>query len=164
VSLSIGTSGWWYDEWVGPFYKRKKGMFTRYAEVFATTEINSTFYRYPSSSMVRGWYRSSPPGFIFAAKLPRIITHEKWLRLEEGVGEDTARFLNLMQPLAEKMGPILIQLRPKFSYGEHAETLERYLETLPENYEWAVEFRNCSWLRPETWRLLRRWHRLHHRR
>jgi len=156
VSLIIGTSGWWYDEWVGPFYDRKKGMFTRYVEVFGTTEINSTFYRYPSTRMVRGWYRTAPPGFIFAAKLPRVITHEKWLRLEEGAEEDTERFLDLMRPLAEKLGPILIQLRPKFNYDDHAETLERYLETLPGNCEWAVEFRHRSWMRPETWRMLRR--------
>ena len=156
MSLIIGTSGWWYDEWVGPFYDSKKGMFTRYAKVFNTTEINSTFYRYPTASMVRGWYRTAPPGFIFAAKLPRVITHEKWLRLEEGVEDDTERFLDLMRPLAEKLGPILIQLRPKFNYDDHAEALERYLETLPGNYEWAVEFRHRSWMRPETWGMLRR--------
>ena len=156
MSLIIGTSGWWYDEWVGPFYDSKKGMFTRYAGVFHTAEINSTFYRYPTASMVRGWYRTAPPGFIFAAKLPRVITHEKWLRLEEGVEEDTERFLDLMRLLAEKLGPILIQLRPKFNYDDHAEALERYLETLPGNYEWAVEFRHRSWMRPETWRMLRR--------
>ena len=141
---------------MGPFYDSKKGMFTRYAGVFSTAEVNSTFYRYPTAGMVRGWYRTAPPGFIFAAKLPRVITHEKWLRLEEGVEDDTERFLDLMRPLAEKLGPILIQLRPKFNYDDHAEALERYLETLPGNYEWAVEFRHRSWMRPETWGMLRR--------
>ncbi|MFQ6052892.1 MAG: DUF72 domain-containing protein [Candidatus Bathyarchaeia archaeon] len=152
----IGTSGWSYDEWVGPFYDRKKGMFTRYAKVFSTTEVNSTFYRYPTERMVRGWYRAAPPGFVFALKLPQVITHEKWLRLEEGVEDDTERFLDLIRPLAEKLGPILIQLRPKFNYEDHAETLERFLETLPRNYEWAAEFRHRSWMRPETWEMLRR--------
>jgi uncharacterized protein YecE (DUF72 family) len=156
LSLIIGTSGWWYDEWVGPFYDRKKGMFTRYAGVFNTTEINSTFYRYPTARMVRGWYRTAPAGFVFAVKLPRVITHEKWLRLEEGVEGDTERFLDLIRPMAEKLGPILIQLRPKFNYDDHAENLERYLEILPGNYEWAVEFRHRSWMRPETQDMLRR--------
>lgn len=155
MSLIIGTSGWSYDEWVGPFYDKKQGMFKRIAEVFPTTEINSTFYRYPTARMVRGWYRRAPPGFVFAAKLPQVITHDKWLRLEKGVEDDTERFLDLMQPLAEKLGPILIQLRPKFNYDEHAEVLEWYLETLPGNYEWAVEFRHRSWMRPETWEMLR---------
>lgn len=156
MSLIIGTSGWSYDEWVGPFYEKKKGMFTRFIKVFDTAEVNSTFYRYPSAGMVRGWYKTAPPGFIFAVKLPRVITHEKWLRLGDGVEDDTERFLDLMQPLAEKLGPILIQLRPRFNYDDHADTLERYLETLPENYEWAVEFRHRSWMRPETWEMLRR--------
>jgi uncharacterized protein YecE (DUF72 family) len=52
--------------------------------------------------------QTAPPGFIFSAKLPQIITHDKWLRQEEGVEDDVWRFLNLMQPLAEKLGPILI--------------------------------------------------------
>lgn len=150
----FGTSGWYYDEWVGPFYDTKKGMFTHYSKVFNTTEVNSTFYRYPTSRMVYGWYRTAPPGFIFALKLPQIITHDKWLSLDEGVEDDTERFLELVKPLAEKLGPILIQLRPKFNYDDHVENLERYLETLPRNYEWAVEFRHLSWMRPETYEIL----------
>ena len=104
MKLGIGTSGWSNDDWVGPFYDRKKGMFTHYTKVFTTTEINSTFYRYPSDRLVRGWYRHSPPGFIMAAKLPQVITHEKWLDLGRGVEEDTWRFLDLMRPLTQDSG------------------------------------------------------------
>lgn len=154
MSLKIGTSGWYYDEWVGPFYDRKKGMFTRYSKVFDTTEVNSTFYRYPSTRMVQGWYRNAPPGFLFALKLPQLITHDKWLSLDEGAEDDTHRFLDLIRPLAEKTGPILIQLRPKFNFDEHAGALESYLEILPRNHEWAVEFRHESWLRDETYEIL----------
>ena len=154
MSLVLGTSGWSYNEWVGPFYDERSRMFTRYSEVFRTSEINSTFYRYPTPTMVRGWYRTAPPGFIFAAKLPQLITHDKGLRLEEGIQEDTERFIDIMKPLAEKLGPILIQLPPGFKYGEDAERLESYLETLPRNYEWAVEFRHRSWMRAETWEML----------
>jgi uncharacterized protein YecE (DUF72 family) len=154
VSLIMGTSGWYYDEWVGPFYESKKGMLTQYTKVFNTTEVNSTFYRYPSSRMVQGWYRTAPPGFLYALKLPQVITHEKWLDLRQGAEEDTWRFLELIRPLAEKTGPILIQLRPKFNYEEHSGTLESYLEALPENHEWAVEFRHRSWMRPETYEIL----------
>lgn len=156
MSLILGTSGWSYKEWVGPFYEKKTGMFSHYAKVFKTSEINSTFYRYPSEGMIQGLRRNAPPGFLFAAKLPKLITHDKWLRLGDGVEEDTWRFLELMRPLAEKLGPILIQLRPKFNYEEHAGVLEDYLAAIPVNYEWAVEFRNESWLRDETYDILRR--------
>jgi len=156
VSLILGTSGWSYDEWVGPFYEKKTGMFTQYSQVFNTSEINSTFYSYPKEGMVRGLIRNAPPGFLFAAKLPQLITHDKWLRLGDGVEDDTHRFLELMRPLAERLGPILIQLRPKFSYEDHVGDLESYLDVLPGNYEWAVEFRHESWLRPETMDILRR--------
>ncbi|TEU08687.1 DUF72 domain-containing protein [Candidatus Bathyarchaeota archaeon] len=156
MSLTVGTSGWYYDEWVGPFYRQKKGMLTQYTKVFNTTEVNSTFYRYPSPRMVQGWYRTAPPGFVYALKLPKVITHDKWLNPRKGVEEDTLSFLDLVQPLAEKLGPILIQLRPMFNYEEHAEVLESYLESLPGNYEWAVEFRHLSWMRDETYRILER--------
>jgi uncharacterized protein YecE (DUF72 family) len=146
----MGTSGWYYDEWVGPFYERKKGMLTAYTKVFDTTEVNSTFYRYPTPRMVEGWYRNAPPGFLYALKLPGVITHDKWLDLDKGVEDDTARFIDLIRPLAEKLGPILIQLRPKFNYDDHAEALEQYLDSAPKNYEWAVEFRHKSWMRDET--------------
>lgn len=156
LNLLIGTSGWYYNEWVGPFYNIKKGMFTHYKKVFNTTEVNSTFYRYPTTRMVRGWYKTAPPGFMFAVKLPKLITHEKWLGHKEEVKEDTERFLDIVKLLAEKLGPILIQLRPKFNFEDHAESLERYLEFLPKNYEWAIEFRHLSWMNPETYKILQR--------
>jgi uncharacterized protein YecE (DUF72 family) len=106
--------------------------------------------------MVQGWYRTAPPGFVYALKLPKVITHDKWLNPRKGVEEDTLSFLDLVQPLAEKLGPILIQLRPMFNYEEHVEVLESYLESLPGNYEWAVEFRHLSWMRDETYRILER--------
>ncbi len=150
----IGTSGWSYDEWVGPFYDKKQGMFTAYSRVFKTSEINSTFYSYPTERLVEGWRRTAPPGFAFAAKLPQLITHEKWLKSGMGIENDLWRFLTLMQPLAEKLGPILVQLRPMFSYKESAGDLEKFLEMLPSNHEWAIEFRHDSWLRKETYTML----------
>jgi uncharacterized protein YecE (DUF72 family) len=156
LSLILGTSGWSYDEWVGPFYDRKRGKLTYYTKFFMTSEINSTFYRFPTKGLIQGLIKVAPPGFVFASKLPGKITHEKWLRLDEGVEEDTWRFLEVMRILAEKLGPILIQLRPKFNFVEHFENLEQFLEIIPKNYEWAVEFRDKSWLNYETFKLLRR--------
>jgi uncharacterized protein YecE (DUF72 family) len=154
VSILIGTSGWSYDEWIGPFYDKKQGMFTNYTKVFRTSEINSTFYSYPTERLVEGWTRNAPPGFVFATKLPQLITHDKWLKLSEGVEDDMWRFIHLMQPLAEKLGPILIQTRPMFTYKESAGDLEKFLEILPKNHEWAIEFRHDSWLRKETYGIL----------
>lgn len=154
MALLLGTSGWSYDDWVGPFYKKKTGKFSQYAQIFNTVEINSTFYHYPSEGMIYGLKRTAPPGFLFTAKLPGVITHDKWLDLGHGTEEDTLRFLDLMRPLAESLGPILIQLRPKFNYDEHLGNLENFLEVLPSNYEWAIEFRDNSWLVPETFTLL----------
>ena len=156
MSLLIGTSGWSYKEWVGPFYEKQTGMFSHYSKFFHTAEINSTFYRFPSEGMIMGLMRNAPPGFVFAAKLPKLISHVKWLRLGEGVEDDTHRFLGLMRPLAERLGPILIQLRPKFNFEEHVGDLENYLDMVPSNYEWAVEFRHMSWLRDETFDILRK--------
>src|SRR5512136_2961513 len=96
----MGTSGWSYKEWIGPFYsKTDKSMLRAYTQVFRTVEIDSTFYRYPSKGTVMGWTRYSPEGFVYAAKLPGLITHDKKLSLGEGVEQDLERFVNLMEPL-----------------------------------------------------------------
>jgi len=155
-NIFLGTSGWSYEEWVGPFYFQRKKMFSEYARVFKTAEINFTFYRYPSRGTVYGLVRSSPKDFIFSAKMPKLITHNKKLSFKQGVEEDLKRFIEVMKPMKEagKMGPILIQLPPKFSYDQ-IETLAEFLSLLPKDYDFAVEFRNASWLRLETWSLLR---------
>ena len=157
MSLLVGTSGWSYKEWVGPFYEKKTGMFSHYKKYFDTTEINSTFYSYPSEGMIMGLLRNAPPGFVFSAKLPKLITHDKWLNPDEDIENDTHRFLALIRPLAEHLGPILIQLRPKFNFEKHIGDLETYLDFIPKNYEWAIEFRHESWLREETFDVLRKY-------
>jgi len=153
----FGTSGWSYKEWVGPFYKDERRMFSYYAQFFDTVEINSTFYRYPSKSTIYGLNRTSPRGFIFSAKLPRRITHEKKMDAEKNIKNDLMRFLELLEPLnaSGKLGCILIQLPPKFTYDRDAEKLNEFLGMIPDGYEFAVEFRNPSWMREETWRMLR---------
>jgi uncharacterized protein YecE (DUF72 family) len=132
-------------------------MFSEYSRVFKTSEINSTFYVYPNPGMIYGLTRGSPKDFVFAAKLPKLITHTKKLNLDKGVQADLEKFLELMKPMNEagKLGPLLIQLPPEFSFSE-IETLSRFLALLPESYRFAVEFRNVSWLRDETWALLRK--------
>jgi uncharacterized protein YecE (DUF72 family) len=158
ADLIFGTSGWSYKEWVGPFYKTSTKMFSHYTRFFNTAEINSTFYRYPSESMVYGLNRSSPKGFIFSAKLPRLITHEKRLKPEEKVENHLLRFLELLNPLKArgKLGCILIQLPPSFAYERDRDNLQAFLEMIPDGYDFAAEFRHPSWMRRETWKLLKR--------
>jgi len=151
----MGTSGWSYKEWIGPFYRKTdRSMLQAYTKVFRTVEIDSTFYRYPSKGTVMGWTRYSPEEFVYTAKLPGLITHEKKLVLSKGVEEDLKVFVELMEPLylSGKLGCILIQLPPKF--GFNPEKLEQFFEILPTQVNFAVEFRAKSWIRNETWALL----------
>jgi len=158
VSLLFGTSGWSYKEWVGPFYLKAANMFSFYAQYFNTAEINSTFYSYPSRATIYGLNRTSPRNFVFSAKLPKLITHEKHLNPNLNIKSDLFRFLELLDPLKArgKLGCILIQLPPSFVYERDRGNLEAFLEMLPEDYEFAAEFRDHSWMREETWKLLER--------
>ena len=153
--ISLGTSGWSYREWIGPFYtKEDKSMLRAYTKVFSTVEIDSTFYRYPEKGTVMGWTKYSPEGFIYAAKLPKLITHEKKLDLSAGIEQDVQRFVELMEPLylSGKLACILIQLPPKFAYK--LKEMEDFFNVLPTQVKFAVEFRHLSWMRSETMRLL----------
>jgi len=157
-NILLGTSGWSYKEWVGPFYKKgEKSMLRAHSKVFKTAEINSTFYAYPSKGTVMGWVRYSPEGHVFCAKLPKLITHEKMLDLDEGVKEDLNRFCDLIRPvlLNGKLGCLLIQLPPKYKFNPNH--LEKFFQILPSEFKFAVEFRNLSWMRNETWKLLKKY-------
>jgi uncharacterized protein YecE (DUF72 family) len=154
-NVLLGTSGWSYKEWIGPFYsKEDKSLLRTYTKVFKTVEIDSTFYRYPTKGVVMGWAKYSPEGFVFTAKLPQLITHEKLLDLGQGVEEDLQKFLELMEPLwlGGKLGCLLIQLPPKFDY--RPKELEDFFKILPTHVKFAIEFRNRAWMKPETWPLL----------
>ena len=81
----MGTSGWIYKGWAGTFYPpdvKKTGELEYYSTRFSTVEINATFYRLPLPEMVKGWYRRSPAGFVFAVKGSRFITQMKKLNVE----------------------------------------------------------------------------------
>ena len=130
-NILLGTSGWSYRDWIGPFYKKKeKSMLKAHSKVFKTVEIDSTFYAYPSKGTVMGWVKYSPEDFVFVAKLPKLITHEKMLDLEEGIEEDLNRFCDLIRPilLNGKLGCLLIQLPPKYKF--HLDRLEKFLQIL----------------------------------
>jgi len=155
AKIFIGTSGWSYDDWVGPFYDSKDNMFSQYMSIFNTVEINSTFYEYPSPSLIMGLARIAPMGFKYSAKMPRLITHKKKFNPERDVGEDIDRFLKLMDILKkfDKLGVILIQLPPISK--DKTPWFKDFIEILPsKKYRFAVEFRDMSWLDNKTWKIL----------
>ena len=158
TDLLIGTSGWSYNEWAGVFYPTSStNKLSFYSKLYKTAEVDSTFYAFPSKGLVLGWARYTPPDFVFSAKLPQLLTHEKKLELSKGVESDLIRFLGLLKPLiaAGKLGPILIQLPPSFSYQSDFDKLRAFLSKAPEDVRFAVEFRHPSWLREDVWSFLR---------
>jgi uncharacterized protein YecE (DUF72 family) len=157
--LRIGTSGWSYKEWEGVFYpkgeKNKLGYYSRY---FDTVEMDSTFYAYPKKAMIQNCARLTPEQFLFTAKVPKLITHDKKLSVDKGVARDVHRFIHDLKPLSEahKLGILLLQLPPAFNYDNGLGRLIHFLEVLPSDPQFAIEFRNRSWMRPETWDLLKK--------
>jgi len=158
--LRVGTSAFTAAGWEGTFYPegmKPADYLTYYAQHFDTVELDNTFYRTPSVSTVRGWDAKTPPNFIFAAKVPQVITHKKVLVDCEAELKD---FLNAMDALGEKLGPLLFQFgyfnKKAFkSGGEFIKRLKGFLKTLPKGYSFAVEIRNKSWLTAEFAALLR---------
>jgi uncharacterized protein YecE (DUF72 family) len=133
-------------------------MFSHYSRFFKTVEINATFYQYPSRATIYGLLRTAPQNFVFSAKLPQLITHDKRLDPAKKIENHLLRFLELLNPLkiGGKLGCILIQLPPSFDYQREHINFQAFLEILPEEYEFAVEFRDPSWMREETWKLLKK--------
>jgi uncharacterized protein YecE (DUF72 family) len=150
--IKIGTSGWMYDHWKGPFYPEdiaSDDMLPFYAQTFDTVEVNNTFYQLPSEEKVRRWKEDSPAGFLFVIKANRYITHMKnLLDPEEPVNTLMAR----IEILGQKLGPILFQLPPHWNVN--AERLANFLEVLPQGPRYVFEFRDESWYADEIYRLL----------
>lgn len=153
TELLLGTASWSAKSWVGNFYPEgaKPGEFlTHYAERFCTVEVDSTWYRMPTPRMVAGWDAKTPAGFIFSAKVPKVITHEKQLR---DCDAELAEFLDTMSLLGDKLGPLLFQF-PYFRKAEMAsvddflERLRPFIARLPEGFNFAIEVRNKPWLKP----------------
>jgi uncharacterized protein YecE (DUF72 family) len=153
MRLRVGTSGYQYKEWKGPFYPedmKEAGMLAYYAERLDACEINNTFYRMPTPATVRKWADQTPGTFRFCLKAPQRITHVKRLAGAEG---DTAFFVASARELGEKLGPALFQLPPYLRKG--ADRLREFLALLPEGFPAAFEFRHDSWFDEEIFGILR---------
>jgi uncharacterized protein YecE (DUF72 family) len=152
AAIRIGTSGWVYRDWKGPFYSpevRAKDWLAYYASRFPTAEINGSFYRLPSEAAVAGWAERAPPGFVFAWKASRFITHNKKLR---DVADSISLVFGRMAPLGDHFGPVLFQLPPQLR-ADHGR-LKDFLALLPRGRRCTVEFRHPSWYAAEILDLL----------
>jgi uncharacterized protein YecE (DUF72 family) len=152
--IHIGTSGWHYKHWVGPFYPPKTAasrFLGFYRQHFAAAEINGSFYRMPSVETMANWRDAVPANFRFAAKASRFITHAKKLALPLSLYD---RFFDGIGTLQPKLGPVLFQLPPRWRFNR--DRLEAFLAALPRRYCYAFEFREPSWLNEDAYALLRK--------
>ncbi|MBD0295957.1 MAG: DUF72 domain-containing protein [Flavisolibacter sp.] len=155
ISWHIGCSGFYYKSWKEVFYPKgwpQKKWFDYYWQHFSTIEINNTFYRFPELQTVKSWYDRSPEGFVFSIKVPKIITHEQQFVETELLLQEFYALIH--QGFAEKLGAILFQLPPHFSYD--TEKLHLMIKQLDPAFTNVVEFRNESWWRPDVYALLQK--------
>jgi uncharacterized protein YecE (DUF72 family) len=154
MQIHIGTSGWHYAHWRGPFYPEDLAatkMLRWYVNQFDTVEINNSFYRLPTDDALKIWFDQTPAQFCFAVKASRYITHRKRLLDPESTVKN---FLLRIEKLGRKLGPILFQLPPRWPVN--LERLEQFLQVLPGTHQYAFEFRDPSWHDPAVYALLRR--------
>jgi uncharacterized protein YecE (DUF72 family) len=137
--------GWSYDFWIGNFYPpntKHEEFLSEYSKHFSTVEIDSTFYRTPSPSTIEKWKDQTPTNFIFSAKFHKSITHERML---EGYEDRLEFFIRRISLLGDKLGPLLIQLSPRFK-PDKFNVLKDFLLGLPETQRFALEVRSRNWL------------------
>lgn len=149
----IGTSGWHYDSWRGPFFPKGlplKKQLQYYASQFGTTELNGVFYRTPSLDAVQGWSEQSGDDFVFAWKASKFITH--WKRLSNNSVNSLALIEERLAILGRKAGPVLFQLPPNFEAD--AERLRSFFKLLSKKRRYSFEFRHPSWYRRNILELL----------
>jgi uncharacterized protein YecE (DUF72 family) len=152
--ILIGTSGWTYDGWRGPFYPKdlpRKDWLAWYGNRFQTTEINGSFYRTPSLPAVRDWREQTPKQFCFAWKASKFITH--WKRLSAKSDNSIDLMVSRLEVLKPKVAAVLFQLPPQFQ--KNCERLASFLKMLPRRYRYAFEFRHDSWYEDDVLDLLR---------
>jgi uncharacterized protein YecE (DUF72 family) len=147
--IRIGTCAWSFEEWRGNFYPAElppSRWLEFYARYFPAVEIDSTFYNAPSEATVVRWADVTPASFRFVCKLPRAITHERGLR---DCQAELNQFLRALEPLGQKLHVVLIQLPPFFTPRNGRQALRSFLEQLPRDFRFAIEFRDPGWHRPQ---------------
>lgn len=152
--IHVGTSGWVYPHWKGTFYPEElpeKDRLAYYAKRLGCVEVNNTYYRLLAPEVAKRWLEEVPPGFRFAFKAHRRITHMKRLL---DAREPLDAFLGALAPLKERVGVVLFQLPPFMPFDP--ERLDHFLGLLPQGEPWryAFEFRHPSWDNEQTWEIL----------
>jgi len=146
VNIKIGTAGWDYKDWIGPFYPKnleRSLHLSYYSKIFDLVEINSTFYNIPTEVMVHNWLNRVSEDFRFIVKVWQEITHK--LTQPDSTSKIDEFFLKLT-PLKEKIVGFLLQFPPWFNYSEgHLNKLTHLLELIPYDYTYFIELRNNSW-------------------
>ena len=152
MKLYVGTSGYAYKEWKGSFYPHDlpaKRMLHYYGEHFRTVEINNTFYRMPTVSLLETWAGEVPRDFRFVLKASQRITHQH--RLVDA-DEDVGYLLDVAATLQQRLGALLFQLPPNLK--KDVPRLDAFLALLPPPHRAAFEFRHPSWFDDEVFALL----------
>lgn len=150
--IRIGCSGWNYRHWRGLFYPDGlpvKRWFAHYAAAFDTVEINNSHYRLPEAQVFNAWREAAPPGFLYAVKASRFLTHHKKLKDPE---EPIDRLVGRARHLGERLGPLLYQLPPRWRLD--LARLRDFLDLLPRDVVHVLEFREPSWMTDAVFALL----------
>lgn len=150
----IGTSGYNYAEWRGPFYPPElpeQGLLGFYAKHFSSVELNYTFHRMPTARVLQSWAKEAPEPFAFSLKAPRRITHD--LRLRDA-SEPLGLFCDVTKVIKGRLGAMLFQLPPFLK--KDVSRLEDFLHQLPPSYRAAFEFRSPSWFADDVFECMRR--------
>ncbi|MBS0527765.1 MAG: DUF72 domain-containing protein, partial [Proteobacteria bacterium] len=151
--ILIGTSGWHYDSWRGPFYPEGlpiKAQLQYYASQFDGAELNGVFYRTPTPNTVKNWRDQTGKNFVFTWKASKFITH--WKRLSASSANSLGLLEDRLSYLGSKAGPVLFQLPPYFRAD--ADRLSAFLHRLPRKRRYSFEFRHPSWYAPQIMRIL----------
>lgn len=153
VDFYIGTMGFSYQDWSGPFYPKGLSVseyLPYYTRIFNAVEIDSTFYGTPQQATVIRWRESTPQGFKICVKVPKAITHDS--RLVDSKILMNA-FIDSIINLEDKLGVIIFQFPPSFD-NSNFEKVSTYFGELSRDIHFAVEFRHRSWYNPKTVRML----------
>ena len=141
--LRVGCSGWQYKHWRGDFYPARlpaSRWLEYYTSHFDTVEINNSFYRLPEAHTFDVWRERVPPGFLYAVKASRFITHMKKLK---DAGPSIELLFDRVTRLNGALGPVLYQLPPRWPLN--LERFKMFLRTLPPDFEHVIEFRDPTW-------------------
>jgi len=163
-NLLVGTSSWSSPDWCGGFYPENTPpgeMISVYSRTLRTVEIDATWHSMPTRTMVEAWRSRTPAGFIFSAKVPKVISHDKYLQDCEA---DLKAFLSVMSGLGDRLGPLVLQF-PYVAKGKDPDEyatgadflsrLRRFVPLLPQEFRWGIEIRNSRWVGTELLDLLR---------